>query len=619
MSANTDPKPISPPPARTPSPGASGQPEPVEAERPLNFIRQMVEADGAARKWGVWTAAEAARPGAGQVAGAPRVHTRFPPEPNGYLHIGHAKSICVNFGLAKAYGGLFNLRFDDTNPAKEEQEYVDSIKADVRWLGADWDGPFGGGIYWSSDYFLKMYGFAEELIEKGLAYVCDLTGEQVAEFRGPPNRPGKPSPFRERGVAENLALFRAMRAGEFATGAKTLRAKIDMSSPNINLRDPIMYRILHEEHHNTGKTWCIYPMYDWAHGFEDSIEGITHSICTLEFENHRPLYDWFIRAVNQGRAEGERIHHAQQIEFSKLRPTYTVLSKRNLLKMVEEKMVSGWDDPRMPTLSGLRRRGYTPESLVAFCEDVGVTKVESFIDLGRLENAIREHLNKTAPRAMAVLRPLEVVIENWPEGQVDELDFVINPEDPSAGVRKVPFSRVIYIEREDFMEEPAKKFFRLAPGQEVRLRWAYFITCTGVTKDAAGNITQVRATYDPATRGGDAPVGPDGKPTKKVKGTLHWVSAAHAVRAEVRLFDRLFGAEHPGERTGNAFDELNPGSREVVKAMIEPHLAKGAVGERVQFERLGYFCVDRDSAAGAMVFNRTVTLKDGWSKDAGKA
>jgi len=619
MSANTDPKPTSPPPVRPSDAGASGQLGPKEAERPLNFIRQMVEADGAARKWGEWTAADAARPGAGQVAGTPRVHTRFPPEPNGYLHIGHAKSICVNFGLAKAYGGLFNLRFDDTNPAKEEQEYVDSIKADVRWLGADWDGPFGGGIYWSSDYFQKMYEFAEELIGKGLAYVCDLTGEQVAEFRGPPNRPGKPSPFRDRGAAESLVLFRAMRAGEFATGAKTLRAKIDMSSPNINLRDPIMYRILHEEHHNTGKMWCIYPMYDWAHGFEDSIEGITHSICTLEFENHRPLYDWFIRSVNQGRADGDKIHHAQQIEFSKLRPTYTVLSKRNLLKMVEEQMVSGWDDPRMPTLSGLRRRGYTPESLVAFCEDVGLTKVESFIDLGRLENAIREHLNKTAPRAMAVLRPLEVVIENWPEGKVDELDFVVNPEDPSAGVRKVPFSRVIYIEREDFMEEPPKKFFRLAPGQEVRLRWAYFITCTGLTKDAAGNITQVRATYDPATRGGDAPVGPDGKPTKKVKGTLHWVSAAHAISAEVRLFDRLFGAEHPGERTGNAFDELNPGSREVVKALIEPHLVKGAVGERVQFERLGYFCVDRDSAPGAMVFNRTVTLKDGWAKDAGKA
>jgi glutaminyl-tRNA synthetase len=580
-----------------------------------HFIEQVIEADIAAGKWGLG-------------AGGRRIHTRFPPEPNGYLHIGHAKSICLNHGLARKYGGKFNLRFDDTNPTKEEQEYVDAIKADVKWLGADWEpsSPHGGGLYFASDYFEQMYAFAEELIRKGKAYVCDLSAEEVAARRG---RPGVPatSPYRDRPAEESLRLIREMREGKHPDGSRSVRAKIDLASPNFNLRDPVMYRILHEAHHNTGTRWCIYPMYDWAHGFEDSIEGITHSICTLEFEDHRPLYDWFIEAVNEGRTEdgsgpwGRRIHHPRQVEFAKLRPTYTVLSKRNLLRMVTEGTVKGWDDPRMPTLSGLRRRGYTPEAIRAFVEDVGVTKVESFIDLVRLENAIRDDLNRRAPRRMAVLRPLKVVIENWPalrthagpDGTVEHLDAVNNPEDPGAGTRKVPFGREIYIERDDFMEDPPKKFFRLSPGAEVRLRYAYFIRCTGVVKDpATGEVVELRCTYDPATRGGDAPDG------RKVKATLHWVSAAHAVAAEVRLFDRLFTAEHPGERTGNYLDDLNPRSLEVVTARLEPSLSQAGVGERYQFERLGYFCVDPDSRPGAPVFNRTVTLKDTWAKVAGR-
>lgn len=590
-------------------------------DRSLNFLEQIIEADNASKKWGTWGPKEPAR------ADVPQVHTRFPPEPNGYLHVGHAKSICLNSGLAKMYGGKFNLRFDDTNPAKEEQEYVDSIIRDVKWLGGDFDtGPNAGGLYFASNYFEQMYAFTEELVRKGKAYVCQLSGEEVSARRGTPTVPAT-SPHRDRPIEESLKLLREMRDGKHPNGAMTVRAKIDLASPNFNLRDPVMYRIIHEHHHNTGDKWSMYPMYDWAHGLEDSMEGITHSICTLEFENHRPLYDWFLDAINEGRGPGSQwgmpIHHPQQIEFAKLRPTYTVMSKRNLLKMVEEKTVSGWDDPRMPTISAMRRRGYPPEALRNFVTDVGVTKVESYIDIGRLENAVRDVLNKIAPRGMAVLKPLKVTIENWPDDKVDELDFVINPEDEAAGKRKVPFSKVIYIEQDDFMENPPKKFFRLAPGAEVRLRWAYFITCTGVEKDASGNVTGIRATYDPETRGGDAPVGPDGKPTKKVKGTIHWVSAQHAVPAEVRLFDRLFTAEVPGEKTGNYLDDLNPSSLEVVQALVEPWLAANAKynsetleGTRFQFERLGYFNVDKDSAPGKLVFNRTVTLKDSWAKEA---
>ncbi len=604
---NSDPGAVPNPPA------PSGTPA-----RALNFIEQIVEADNAAWKWGRWTQADA---GGGAAAGArigrPRVHTRFPPEPNGYLHVGHAKSICLNYGLAKKYGGKFNLRFDDTNPAKEEQEYVDSIKADVKWLGADWEGEFGGGLYFASDYFDRMYAFAEELVKKGKAYVCDLSAEEVAARRGKPGVPGT-SPFRDRPTDESLRLMKEMREGKWPDGSRSIRARIDLASPNFNLRDPVMYRIVHEEHHNTGAKWCIYPMYDWAHGIEDSIEGITHSICTLEFEDHRPLYDWFIDAINDGRTDdgsgpwGRSIHHAQQIEFAKGRPTYTVLSKRNLLKMVNDRVVSGWDDPRMPTVSGLRRRGYTPESLWNAWEEIGVTKVESWIDTGRLENAVRDHLNRIAPRYMAVLRPLKVVIENMAEGRVEMLDCVNNPEDPGAGTRKVPFTRELYIERDDFMEDPPKKFFRMAVGAEVRFRWAFFVKCIGVVKDDAGNVVELRCTYDPATRGGDSPDG------RKVKGTIHWVSATRAAAAEVRLFDRLFKAEEPGKATGNFMDDLNPHSLEVVTAMLEPALAELWAGDRVQFERNGYFCMDRDSTPGKQVWNRTVTLKDSWGKVAGK-
>ena len=578
----------------------------------LDFVRRIVEEDLRTGKWGG------------------RVATRFPPEPNGYLHIGHAKSICLNYGLAREYAGRFNLRFDDTNPAKEEQEYVDSIIRDVKWLGGDFDtGPHAGGLHFASNYFEQMYAWAEELIQKGRAYVCDLTAEEMSKLRGTPSVPAQ-SPHRGRAPEESLRLFREMRAGKFPNGAKTLRAKIDLASPNFVMRDPVMYRIVHESHHNTGDTWCIYPMYDWAHCLEDSIEGITHSICTLEFENNRPLYHWFIDSINEGRTEdgsgpwGKKIHHPQQIEFARLNLTYTVMSKRFLLKLVTEGRVKGWDDPRMPTLSGVRRRGFTPEAMRAFCEEIGVTRQNSVIDVGRLENAVRDHLNKTAPRFMGVLRPLKLIIENFPEGKVDELEAVNNPEDVARGgaaiTRKVPFTRELYIEREDFMEVPAKKFFRLAPGQEVRLRWAYFVTCTGVEKDAAGNVVAVRATYDPATRGGDAPPGPNGEPPRKVKGTIHWVSATHGKTAEVRLFDRLFKTEEPGAKTGDYMDDLNEHSLEVIPAAhLEPAALNVKVGDKVQFERVGYFCVDPDSGPGKPVFNRTVTLKDTWAKEAGKA
>ena len=554
------------------------------SEPTLNFIEEIVEADNASGKW------------------KGRVQTRFPPEPNGYLHVGHAKSIVLNAGLARRYKGQFNLRFDDTNPAKEEQEYVDSIINDVKWLGGD----FEGRLFYASDYFEQMYTWAQKLIEKGKAFVCDLNGDQMREYRGTLEQPGRNSPFRDRTVAENLDLFSRMKKGEFEAGAKTLRAKIDMSSGNINLRDPVMYRIVKAHHHRQGDKWCIYPSYDWAHGNEDSLEGITHSICTLEFENHRPLYDWFLNELG--------VHHPQQIEFAKLQLTYTVLSKRNLLKLVKENYVSGWDDPRMPTISGMRRRGFTSEALRAFCEEVGVTKNESVIDLGRLENSVRNHLNATAHRRMAVVNPLKVIITNYPEGQVEQMEVQNNPEDPAAGVRTVPFSRELFIERDDFMEEPSKKFFRLSPGREVRLRGAYFVTCTSVVQAADGQVSELHCTYDPATKGGNSPDG------RKVKGTMHWVSASHAVNAEVRLFDRLFAAEAPGKaHEGAEFPfllDLNPRSLEVVKhAKLEPSLSEAKPGERFQFERLGYFTVDLDAKPGAQVFNRTVPLKDTWVKE----
>src|SRR5437868_7345990 len=527
----------------------------------LDFVRRIVEEDNRTNRWGG------------------RVATRFPPEPNGYLHIGHAKSICLNFGIALEYGGVCNLRYDDTNPAKEEEEYVRSIEEDVKWLGFK-----PTAELWASDYFDTMYEYAIDLIKKGLAYVDDLNADQIREHRGTLTRPGKESPYRNRPVEENLDLFDRMRKGEFPDGSKTLRAKIDMSSPNLNLREPVMYRVLHETHHNTGDKWCIYPMYDWAHGFEDSIEKITHSICTLEFENHRPLYDWFIDAVNEGRRKDEQIWHPQQIEFARLNLTYTMLSKRKLLQLVQEKIVRGWDDPRMPTISGYRRRGYTPEAVRAFCKHIGMNKFNSTVDIQVLENFLREDLNRRAPRRMAVLRPLKVVITNYPQGQSEELDAVNNPEDESAGTRKVPFSRELYIEQDDFRETPPPKYFRLSPGVEVRLRYAYFVRCTDVVKDAAGNVTEVHCTYDPATRGGDSPDG------RKVKGTIHWVSARHAVPAEVRLYEHLFKTPFP-EDAAEGQDwrvNLNPNSLEVIRdAKLEPALKDAAVGERFQFERLG--------------------------------
>ncbi|MBE3097385.1 MAG: glutamine--tRNA ligase/YqeY domain fusion protein [Planctomycetes bacterium] len=529
-----------------------------------------------------------------------RVHTRFPPEPNAYLHIGHAKAVWIDYGVALDFGGKFNLRFDDTNPAKEEQEYVDSIIEDVRWLGADWQ----DRLFFASDYFEPMCHWAEDLVRKGKAYVCDLSPEEVTAYRGTLTQPGKESPYRHRTVEENLDLFRRMRAGEFPDGSRTLRAKIDMASPNLNMRDPIMYRILHAEHHRTGSAWCLYPTYDWAHGLEDSIEGITHSLCSLEYENHRPLYDWFLDALG--------IFHPRQIEFARLNMTYTVMSKRRFLDLVKGGRVGGFDDPRLPTLAGLRRRGYTPEALRDFCRRIGIAKFDSTVDVQLLEHCLRDDLNKRALRRMGVLRPLRVVIENYPEGRSEELDAVNNPEDPAAGTRRVPFSRVLYIERDDFMESPPKEFFRLAPGREVRLRYAYFIRCTGVVKDpATGEVTELVCTYDPATRGGDAPDG------RKVKATLHWVSAAHAVEAEVRLYDHLFTKPDPddAEPGKDWLANLNPKSLEVLKGCkVEPGLASAKPGDRFQFERLGYFCADKDSRPGALVFNRTVSLKDTWAK-----
>jgi glutaminyl-tRNA synthetase len=560
----------------------------TDSREGLDFIRRIVEEDLRTGKWDG------------------RVATRFPPEPNGYLHIGHAKSICLNFGIAEEYQGSCNLRYDDTNPAKEEEEYVRSIEQDVRWLGFTWTNKL-----WASDYFDTMYEYARELVRKGRAYVDDQTADQIRHGRGTLTAPGKHSPFRDRSVDENLDLFDRMRKGEFPDGSKVLRAKIDMASPNLNLRDPVMYRILHESHHNTGDKWCIYPMYDWAHGFEDSLETITHSICTLEFENHRPLYDWFIDTVNEGRPKEKQIWHPQQIEFARLNLSYTMLSKRKLLQLVQEKIVSGWDDPRMPTISGIRRRGYTPEAMRAFCKHIGVNKMNSTVEISVLENFLRDDLNKRAPRVMGVLKPLKVVITNYPMTTSEELDAVNNPEDPSAGTRKVPFSRVLYIEQDDFREVPPPKFFRLSPGKEVRLRWAYFIKCESVVKDAAGNITEIHCTYDPATRGGDAPDG------RKVKSTMHWVSAAHSVDAEVRLYDHLFAKPDP-EDVPEGQDwkvNLNPKSLEVVHAKLEPSVTEAAVGYQCQFERHGYFCVDKDTTAGKLVFNRAVSLRDTWARE----
>ncbi len=557
------------------------------APRSLDFIRTLISEDQRTGKW------------------SGRVHTRFPPEPNGYLHIGHAKSICLNFGIAQEFGGECNLRFDDTNPVTEEEEYVESIKRDVKWLGWDWE----DRLYLASDYFEQMYQWAVELIKKGKAYVCDLSSQQTSEYRGTLTKPGRDSPYRNRSVEENLDLFGRMRKGEFPDGSKTLRAKIDMSHANMNMRDPVMYRILHAQHHNTGDKWCIYPMYDWAHGLEDSLEGITHSICTLEFEDHRPLYDWFIDAINEGREP--KIHHPRQIEFARLELTYTVMSKRKLLELVKEKLVWGWDDPRMPTLSGLRRRGVPPEAIREFCERIGVAKFNSTIDVQLFEHCVRDYLNRRAPRVMAVLRPLRVIIDNYPDGASEELEAVNNPEDPSTGTRKVPFSKVLYMERDDFREDPPKQFFRLAPGREVRLRYAYFITCQSVVKNpTTGDVVELHCTYDPATRGGDAPDG------RKVKATLHWVSGEHARRAEVRLYDHLFTKENPSEAGAADWkSNLNPASLETIDpAYVEPSLAAAAAGLRCQFERLGYFCVDPDSTAGKLVFNRTVTLKDSWAK-----
>jgi glutaminyl-tRNA synthetase len=549
-----------------------------------NFIRNIVEEDLKTNKWGG------------------RVHTRFPPEPNGYLHIGHAKSICLNFGIAAEYeGGLCNLRFDDTNPSKEDIEYVESIMADVKWLGFDWE----DRLFYASDYFEQLYEFAVRLIKNGKAYVCDLSPEEIRAYRGTLTEPGKNSPYRDRSVDENLDLFQRMRAGEFEDGSRVLRAKIDMASGNLNMRDPVIYRILRAEHHRTGRDWCIYPMYDFTHCLSDSIERITHSLCTLEFEDHRPLYDWFLDELN--------VYHPQQIEFARLNLSHTVMSKRKLLMLVKQGHVSGWDDPRMPTVSGLRRRGYTPESIRNFCERIGVAKRDSMVDIALLEHCVREDLNKRAPRVMGVLRPLRVVIDNYPEDRVEELEAQNNPEDPGMGTRKVPFSRVLYIEQDDFLEAPPKKFYRLAPGREVRLRYAYFIKCKDVVKDEkTGEVVELRCTYDPETRGGWAP------DERKVKATLHWVSAPHSLPAEVRLYDHLFTVANPADEQNSpdftAF--LNPTSLErLVWCRVEPSLSGAAPGRPYQFERRGYFCADAvDSKNGALVFNRTATLRDPWAK-----
>ncbi len=547
--------------------------------KPLDFVRQIIEDDRQANKH------------------QGRVHTRFPPEPNGYLHIGHAKSICLNFGIASEYGGKCNLRFDDTNPETEETEFVEAIKEDIRWLGFEWD-----GIYFASDYFERLYEMAVQLIKDGKAFVCDQTIEEVREYRGGWNKPGRNSPYRDRSVEENLDLFERMKNGEFKNGEKSLRAKIDMNSSNMNLRDPAMYRIRHVPHHRTGDTWCIYPTYDWTHGQSDSIEGITHSICTLEFEIHRPLYDWYIEALG--------IHHPQQIEFAKLKVAHTMTSKRKLKELVEGKYVSGWDDPRMPTLSGIRRRGVTPEAIRDFCERVGVTKTNSMTDLALFNLCVRDHLNQTAARRMVVLDPLKVVIENYPAGKSEMRSAINNPEDESAGTRELPFGRELYIERADFMEDAPKKFFRLTVGGEVRLKYAYFLKCHEVIKDDAGEIVELRCTYDPETAGGKAPDG------RKVKGTIHWVAADTAIAAEVRLYDVLFEQEDPGDiPEGMDWKEtINPASLVVVSdAKLEPSMADANVGDRFQFERNGYFCVDDDSTQDQLIFNRTVTLKDAWA------
>jgi len=546
-----------------------------------NFIRDIIVHDLETNKFGG------------------KVQTRFPPEPNGYLHLGHAKAICLNFGLAAEFGGKTNLRFDDTNPEKEEQEYVDSIIRDVRWLGFDWE----DRMFYASDYFDQLYAWAVQLIKAGKAYVDDLSPDEIRKTRGTLTDPGQNSPYRNRSIEENLDLFGRMRKGEFPNGSRTLRAKIDMASPNLNMRDPVMYRILHAEHHRTADKWCIYPLYDFAHGQSDSLEKVTHSICTLEFEDHRPLYNWFIEQLG--------IFPSQQIEFDRLNLTYTLLSKRKLLQLVNEGHVRGWDDPRMPTLSGVRRRGYTPEALRNFCNSIGVSKTNGTIELAMLEHFLREDLNKRVPRVMAVLHPLKLVIDNYPEGKVEEIDAINNPEDASAGTRKVPFSRVLYIERDDFRENPPKQFYRLSPGREVRLRYGYFVTCTKVVKDANGEVIEVHCTYDPATRGGNAPDG------RKVKSTIHWVSASHAINPEVRLYDNLFLKEDPNEvEEGKDWtSNLNPNSLEVIRdAKLEPSLANAPSGARYQFERLGYFCVDPETKPGALVFNRTVALKDTWAK-----
>ena len=549
---------------------------------PANFIEDIVEEHNLDGRFG------------GEVI------TRFPPEPNGYLHIGHAKSMCLNFGLADKYGGRCHMRFDDTNPAKEEEEFVESILEDVRWLGWEW----GEHLYFASDHFDKLHDFAVDLIKKGKAYVDDLDQEQIRKYRGTLTEPGVESPSRERSVDDNLSLFRGMKEGEFEEGTKVLRAKIDMASGNINMRDPVLYHILKTPHHRTGEEWVIYPMYDFAHGQSDSVEGVTHSICTMEYEDHRPLYDWFLDSLD--------VYHPQQIEFARLNLSNTVLSKRKLVQLVREGCVGGWDDPRMPTLAGLRRRGYTPESIRNFCEQVGVAKRQNVIDIAMLEHAIRDDLNRRAPRVLAVLRPLKVVIENYPEGQVEHLDAINNPEDPDAGTRKLPFSRELYVERDDFMEDPPRKFFRLGPGREVRLRYGYFITCTDVIKDDAGEVVELRCTYDPETRGGQAPDG------RRVRGTIHWVSAEHAVDAEVRLYDHLFTSERPDD-DDDFMTTLNPDSLEfIADAKVEPSLADAVPGEKYQFERIGYFAVDPNSQPGALVFNRTVTLRDSWKKVAAK-
>ena len=556
--------------------GENAAPDP----RPSNFIRDIILDDLKTNKYGG------------------RVQTRFPPEPNGYLHIGHAKAICLDFGLADEFRGHTNLRFDDTNPEKEETEYVESIQEDVKWLGFHWD-----GLFYASDYFDQLYEWAVKLIKDGKAYVDDLSAEEIREYRGTLTEPGKDSPYRNRSVEENLNLFERMRAGGFPDGSRVLRAKIDMASPNLNLRDPVMYRILHAEHHRTGNKWCIYPMYDYAHGQSDSLEKVTHSMCTLEFEDHRPLYNWFIQQLG--------IFPSQQIEFDRLNLTHTLLSKRKLLQLVQEGRVRGWDDPRMPTLSGIRRRGYTPEAIRNFCASIGVSKTTGSIELAMLEHFVREDLNKRAPRVMAVLRPLKVVIDNYPENQSEEMDAVNNPEDAAAGTRKVPFSRVLYIEQDDFREDPPKGYFRIAPGREVRLRYGYFITCKGVVKNDKGEVVEVHCTYDPATRGGNAPDG------RKVKSTIHWVSAAHAIDAEVRIYENLFSKENPSdvEEGHDVLDNLNPNSLEVIPhAKVEPSLANATAGSRYQFERLGYFCADPDTKPGKPVFNRTVALKDTWAK-----